>query len=138
MQILSLQVKFLLKDDQTHPYYVKSDQPDPTLYVSFLPQFAEEFKLKKKGIVFIASNFLVGLFGDASQINMKELEAAVNGMSSKPAKVVAKTTVSFKFKEKGKKAIEAKDVLQFMITGSDMNVDKLAELLNTQSFREME
>lgn len=94
--------------------------------------------MKKKGIVFIASNFLVGLFGDASQINMKELEAAVNGMSSKPAKVVAKTTVSFKFKEKGKKAIEAKDVLQFMITGSDMNVDKLAELLNTQSFREME
>ncbi len=128
----------MLKDDSSHPYYVKSDQPDPTLYVSFLPQFAEEFKSKKKGIVFIASNFLVGLFGDASQVNMKELETAVNGMSSKPAKVVAKTTVSFKFKEKGKKPIEAKDVLQFMITGADMNVDKLAELFSVQSFRVLE
>jgi hypothetical protein len=88
--------------------------------------------------VFIAPNFLVGLFGDAALINMKELETAVNGMSSKPAKVIAKTSVSFKFKEKGKKAIDAKDLLQFMITGADMNVDKLAEVLATQSFTEME
>lgn len=59
-------------------------------------------------------------------------------MSSKPAKVIVKKNVSFKFKEKGKKAIDAKEVLQIMITGADMNVEKLAELLSVQGFKEME
>jgi hypothetical protein len=61
----------LLKDDQPKPYYVKSEQADPTLYISFLPQFAEEFKTKGKGIVFLAPNFLVGMFGNPTQIDMK-------------------------------------------------------------------
>lgn len=111
MQILSLQVKFLLKDDAQHPYFVKSDQSDPTLYVSSLPQFAADFKEKNKGIIYVASNFVVGLFGSPSQLNVKELEEACKGLSSKPVKVICKDKVSFKFKEKSKKAIEAKDVL---------------------------
>jgi hypothetical protein len=69
---------------------------------------------------------------------VKELEEAVKAMSSKPAKVIVKKNVSFKFKEKGKKAIDAKEVLQIMITGADMNVEKLAELLSVQGFKEME
>ena len=52
-------------------------------------------------------------------------------MSSKPAKVISKDKVSFKFKEKGKKEINVSVILQFMVTGADMNVDKLAELLAT-------
>ena len=133
-----MQVKYLLKDDAYHPYYVKSDQSDPTLYISSLPQFADEFKTKQKGIVFLASNFIVGLFGNPSQINMKELEETVKQLSSKPAKVVSKDKISYKFKEKGKKEINVSGVLQFMITGADMNVDKLAELLDVQGLKEME
>jgi len=138
MQILTLQVKFLLKDDSQHPYFVKSDQADPTLYVSSLPQFAQDFKDKGKGIVYIADNYVVGLFGNPAQLNVKELEEACKSMSSKPVKVVCKDKVSFKFKEKGRKAIDASGVLQIMITGADMNVDKLAELLTVQKFVEME
>lgn len=40
-QILNLQIKYALKDDK-RTYFVKSDQPDPTIYFSFLPQFAEQ------------------------------------------------------------------------------------------------
>jgi alanyl-tRNA synthetase len=138
MQILTLQVKFLLKDDSQHPYFVKSDQADPTLYVSSLPQFAQDFKDKGKGIVYIADNYVVGLFGNPAQLNVKELEEACKSMSSKPVKVVCKDKVSFKFKEKGRKAVDASGVLQIMITGADLNVDKLAELLTVQKFVEME
>ena len=127
-----------MKDDQTHPYFVKSEQADPTLYISFLPQFAEEFKVKQKGIVFIASNFLVGLIGNPSQLNMKELEEQVKQMSSKPAKIVIKDKVEFKFKEKGKKPVKTEGILQFMITGQDMHVDKLAELLTVQGLHNLE
>lgn len=59
-------------------------------------------------------------------------------MSSKPAKVISKDKVSFKFKEKGRKEINVSGILQFMVTGSDMNVEKLAELLATQGLLEME
>ena len=82
----------------------------------------------------MANNFMVGLFGKKDALNVKEVEDACKGMSSKPVKCICKDKVSFKFKEKGKKAIEAKDVLQIMVTGADMNVDKLTELLTVQGF----
>ena len=57
---------------------------------------------------------------------MAELEEAVKGLSSKPVKVVAKNKVSFKFKEKkATKEIVTSDIVQFMITGADMNVGHL-------------
>lgn len=40
-QILNLQVKFALKDAEHAVHFVRSVQPDPTIYFSFLPQFAE-------------------------------------------------------------------------------------------------
>jgi hypothetical protein len=43
-----------------------------------------------------------------------------------------KDKVEFKFKEKGKKPVKTEGILQFMITGQDMHVDKLAELLSVQ------
>lgn len=81
---------------------------------------------------------MVGLFGNPKAVDMKELEEVVKTLSSKPAKVVAKDKVTFKFKEKGRKPIEASGILQFMITGADMNVEKLAELLKVQGLQEME
>lgn len=95
--------------------------------------------MKQKGIVFIAENFLVGLLGNPSKLNMAELEEAVKGLSSKPVKVVAKNKVSFKFKEKkATKEIVTSDIMQFMITGADMNVEKIVELLTSKGFAEME
>lgn len=35
-QILNLQIKFAIKDDKK-TYFIRSDQPDPTIYFSFLP-----------------------------------------------------------------------------------------------------
>ena len=60
---------------------------------------------------------------------MKELEEVSKQLSSKPAKVIIKDKVSYKFKEKGKKEVNVSGVLQFMISGADMNVEKLAEVL---------
>lgn len=102
-------MKYLLRA-QKNNYFVKSDQENPTLYVSSLPQYAEEFKSQGKGIAFIGSNFMVGLFGDAAGINMDELEKVAKELSSKPVKVMKKDNVSFKFKEKGKKPINVKGV----------------------------
>ena len=69
---------------------------------------------------------------------MKELEEVSKTLSTKPAKVISKDKVSYKFKEKGKKEINVSGVLQFMISGADMNVEKLAETLSGQGVKEME
>jgi hypothetical protein len=45
---------------------------------------------------------------------------------------------AYKFKEKGKKEVNVSGVLQFMISGADMNVEKLAETLGGQGIKEME
>lgn len=49
-----------------------------------------------------------------------------------------KDNVSFKFKEKGKKPVNAKGIAQFMISGADFKVDKLAELLSSKGLVEMD
>jgi len=53
-------------------------------------------------------------------------------MSSKPIKKNVKDKVSFKFKEKGKKPINATGVLSFMITGADFDVGRLVEIFESQ------
>ena len=77
LQILNLQVKYLLSNESDAAFYAKSEQDDPTLYISSLPQFAEEIKNKKKGIVYCGSNFCVGLLGDSSKVNFEELKTSI-------------------------------------------------------------
>ena len=51
-----------------------SDQEAPTLYVTYLPQFTEEFKNLEKGIVFYGRNFVCGLFGRSEDIDLTVIE----------------------------------------------------------------
>lgn len=129
-----MQVKLLLSGnsfEKPEGFFTKSDQDDPTLYISALPQFAEDFKAKKRGLVFCGSNFCVGLLGDPSAVrDFEELKTEVSKLSSKATKVMSKDKVSFKFKEKSKKAVNTTGVQLFMISGADMNTDMLGELLS--------
>jgi|Transcript_6417 alanyl-tRNA synthetase len=131
-QILDLQVKSVLRDGTNKNFFCRSEQDSPTLYITYLPQFAEEFKSQGKGIVFVGSNFVVGLFGDPSAIQLPVVEEQCTAMSSKPIKKNIKDKVSFKFKEKGKKPINAAGVVSFMITGADFDVGRLVEILESQ------
>lgn len=117
---------------------MKSEQPDPTLYVSWLPQYAEEFKKQGKGIAFIGSSFIVGVFGDPSSIQLETLQKIAAEQSSKPIKTMQKDKVTFKFKEKGRQPINATGVCQFMISGANMNIEKLAETLEAMGIANMD
>ena len=69
-----MQVKSALRDGTNSLFFAKSEQDSPTLYVTYLPQFAEEFKNSGKGIAFFGSNFVVGLFGDPETIPLDMIE----------------------------------------------------------------
>lgn len=135
---MNLQLKFLLKSNDKKTYFVKSEQSNPTLYIAQLPQYAEELKAQEKGIVFLGNNFIVGLFGKPEDIKLPEIEELAKAQSTKPSKVMKKDSVTFKFKEKGKKPIQAKGVSQFMISGQDFNIEKFGELLENQGLTNMD
>jgi len=61
---------------------VKSEQDSPTLYFSFLPQFAAKLKELNRGIIFYSDSFVIGLVGNnTSGEVVKEIEAACKEMS---------------------------------------------------------
>lgn len=137
-QILNLQVRSLLKDTEQKTYFVRADQDNPTIYIASLPAYAETFKAQEKGIVFIGSTYIVGLFGNPASVNIADLEKTAGELSSKPVKGMKKDNVQFKFKEKGKKPIDVKGILQFQFTGQDFQVEKLCEYFTVHGLKEME
>ena len=111
-------------------FYVKSEQDSPTLYFSFLPQFAKELKELEKGIVFIGKNFILGLLGTTEKKDLvDQLEEIAKKTSSKPVKAMRKDNVKFDFKIKGQKPVVTKDICQFNITGADFKLDEIEKLL---------
>lgn len=137
-KIMELQIKSVLKDATQKTFFVRSDQDSPTLYVSYLPQFAQAFKDEGKGVVFFGDAFAVGLFGSADLVNLAQLEEMCASMSSKQIKVMKKDKVSFKFKEKGKKPINAAGVCNFMISGAGFDGARLAELFEGMSMASLD
>ena len=112
-QILNLQVKYVINAsaDAGKFFYVKSEQETPTLYFSFLPQYAHQLKEKERGIIFIGGNYILGLLGNnTSEELVKDLEALCKEMSTKPVKMTKKADVKFDFKIKGQKPVVTKEI----------------------------
>ena len=119
-------------------YYSISKQEAPTLYFSFLPEFAHTFKEQGKGLLFVGQNFIIGLIGNKDHDELvTKLEAACKEMSSKPVKTTKKADVSFKVKGQ-KKPIQTKDICQFNITGADFKEDKIVEILKEHKIGELD
>ena len=110
-------------------FFVKSDQQNPTLYFSQLPQYAESIKSSGKGIIFIGNNFIVGLLGKKDLFAPEELEGLCKEMSKKGVKLQKKDQVKFDFKEKGKKPVVTKDICQFSLTGENFSIEKISEVI---------
>lgn len=126
-KILTLEVKNCINSPEGTLQFIRSDQPDPTLYVSSLKQFADQLQAKKNGIIYIGKTFVVGLLASPEMIDLKKLEATCAQLSSKQPKCNSMNNVTWKFADKKKKPLVTKGILQFMITGADYNLDKLAE-----------
>lgn len=69
------------------------------------------------------------MIGSKDLFNVEAFEKAIKEMSTKEVKVVKKNEVKFDFKEKGKKPVVTKDVMNFSITGDGFNMDALGKLL---------
>ena len=91
-KLLELTLKCILTDTKSSVYYVLSDQPNPTLYFSHLPQHASALKAAGKGVVFIGSTFLFALLGQPDQLATAGLREFIKGKEG-PAVVRTKAKV---------------------------------------------
>lgn len=103
-------MKCVLNDEQKL-FYVKSDQPDPTLYFSFLARYASDVQAKEKGVVFIGQSFVIGLLAKPDMIDFGALEEEVKKQSKTAVKAQKKDQVKFDPKKKGVKPIVTKGIL---------------------------
>ena len=127
---MQLQVKYAMKEDTCKVFFAKSDQPNPTLYISQLPKYAEQIKSQGKGVIYIGHNFVVALLASKDLgVNFEQLEEACKAMSSKTVKLQLKKEVKYDYKEKGKKPVVTKEVVSMTLTGDNFQIDELAELV---------
>lgn len=131
-------MKYALKDVEHPVHFTVSDQSDPTIYFSLLPQYAEELQKREKGIIFVGDNFVVGLLGKPTLFNVTALETLCRETSSKEVKARAQDQVKFDYKEKGKKPVVTKGICQFAITGQDFPIGRISELLKGSGVFELQ
>jgi hypothetical protein len=117
-QVLQLQLKCALSSDSKISAF-ESTEEAPTIYVSFLPAFADQLKAKGKGVIFFRQNFIIGIIGVPSNFDFSAFQKVAAG--SEEAKVQTKTEVQFINKEKkSKDKIVTKDILSFTIIGKNL------------------
>jgi alanyl-tRNA synthetase len=108
-KLLDLSIKVHLLSPEPKLLLVKTDQSNPTLFISNMPAFAEEMKARGKGVVFLGKSFLYGLLGDAAAFDTKELAAllatlgeSVVAAGGKAPALMAKDALTVKGDKKAK------------------------------------
>lgn len=88
-------------------------------------------------MIFLGETFAWGFFGKPEAFDLTDLENLCKEMSTKKeVKIVKKNEVKFDYKEKGKKPVVTKDILQFSITGENFDLEKIAKLLKERGLDE--
>ena len=143
--ILDLQLKCHILDPTTKLVVVRSDESSPTMYISNLPNYAQQLHEGKKGVIFVGETFLYGILGDPTIFDVSKLEdeiaLAVAGEEKKDDKKKAKPNLviktSVQSKGTGRKPVKVKveNVIELtsfgLVRGSDR---KVAELLLKSGF----
>jgi alanyl-tRNA synthetase len=132
-QILDLTVRCLASEPQLVNGLVHSDQPDPTIYFSFMPAYASSLKQNGKNIVFVSSSFVYALLGRPEVLSQSDLEQFITPKEEgQPLSFRTKTKVQF---SKGKKK-EVVDGILEIATNGVVNLPHLTEFLASKGFAE--
>ena len=126
--LLDYQIKFLLSSNTFQVGYNQSDQENPSIYCSFVNNYAEELVNNKKGIIFFNENFIYGSIGNPELLAESEFKQFLD--------VTKKQGVEMKYKSQNQVSVGKKkitNVFQFMII-YDFNVEQLLNFFKTKNF----
>jgi len=131
-KVLNLQMRYAIDSDKKS-CVISTDEQAPTIYVSFAPAFAAEFKAKSKSVVVVSPTFLYALCcNDAviPQDKLKEILAKTNQKSD------LKTRNSLEFEGEKKKKVKTEGIMQILFTGK-IEVKEVLQFLESQGILEV-
>ena len=131
-KLLGLTIRSIVCDQTYEKVMIQSDQPNPTLYFSFLKGHAESLKQAGKSVIFVGDNFLYGMLGRGDAIDLHELESALKAKDPK-GKFQTKDKIKIK---KGKTEVTIDGIVEFNYIGNLGPEAK--ELIRAREFKEFE
>jgi hypothetical protein len=100
-----------MADPNSKVYYNLSEQENPSLYCSFMNNYAEELNKNKKGMIFYNEDFIYGMIGDPELLKEEDFTKFLNTNK--------KENVNFKYNTQKSismgKAKKINNIYQFMV-----------------------
>lgn len=115
-KILDLTMRCIALDESYQKVFIRSDQPNPKLYFSFLAKNAGILKETGKGVVFVSPNFIYGMLGAPGMLDQAMIGEFVAPKEGDTPKVNVKTKVSFKPQGKKTKPIVVDNIMEVVVT----------------------
>jgi hypothetical protein len=126
--VVDYQMKFVLSSGLFQVGFHHSDQENPSIYCSFVNNYAEELSNKKKGIVFYNENFIYGLIGSQDLLKEEEFKQFLETTKKQGHEMKYKSQNQVSV---GKKKVQ--NVYQFMII-YDFNPEQLLNFFKSKNF----
>jgi hypothetical protein len=109
--LLDYQIKLLLSDPNAKVFHHQSEQENPSLYCSFMNNYAEDLNKAKKGIIFYNEDFIYGMIGAPELLSEEDFTKFLNTNK--------KEGVNFKYTTQKSislgKAKKINNIYQFMV-----------------------
>jgi alanyl-tRNA synthetase len=135
-QILGLQMKCLFSGS-SDKMIIDSDQSNPRIYFSSIPQYAAQIKETNKSVIFIGDDFIFGLFSGKDVVDIQKLEEFLK--ETNPDGFEMKKADKLSFKAKGqKKPTQTTGILQVSIPGVKFERENLLKYFYDQGFNHFE
>lgn len=128
-KLLDYQMKFLISSNDIGVGYNISDHENPSVYFSFLKNYAAALSKNKKGVIFYNEDFIYGLIGDSSLLIEADFKKFLESQKKEGVEIKYKSQNSISLDKKTK----LEKVLQFDII-SKFNVNALTEYFNSLKF----
>jgi hypothetical protein len=128
-KLLDYQMKLLLASNDMRVAVNNSDHENPSVYFSFLNNYADQLVNSKKGVIFYNEDFIYGLIGDPTLLQESEFKKYLESNKKENVELKYKSQNSINIDKKKK----INNVYQFMIIHT-FNVNNLTEYFNTLKF----
>lgn len=117
---MDYQVKFITSNTGVSVAYQQSDHDSPSIYCSFMNNYAEDLANSKKGVVFYNEEFIYGMIGDPTLLPEADFKIFLETVMKEGSEMKYKSQNSISVDKKKK----INNIYQFMII-SKFNVNAL-------------
>jgi alanyl-tRNA synthetase len=130
--IFNLQLRVALLDEKLKLSVISSTEPNPTMFISLMPEHAASLKAAGKGFIAVGESWIYGLLGDAKAFDVEKQLGPVLAKLEEAKKASAKADDKAKMKP-----VQLKVKTELQVASSDKKVKtktKVSDVVEFVSF----